>query len=322
MKVSVVIPTYNRGYTITEALASVFSQTFQDFEVIVVDDGSTDDTSDLVRRFGDRRLRYVRRDTRRGVAAARNLALSMSKGSFISFLDSDDIWKPQKIEYEVAFLERHPQVEAVFSDLEKFDGKIFTPSFMRATPVFSKRLADGPYPDGIVLTGREMYLCLLHEVPIKPTALTLRREAVENIGKFDESRPAGSDWEFLIRFARKWRFGYIDRPLAVLRVLEDATHRLHAERDKLMMIGLLRSERERLKHDPEALAAIRWGIADLTKHLAWHYLALGRKRDAARALIRGFWETHYGGLLLRAIAACLPQNVRFRLKQTLRRKGN
>ena len=303
VRVSVVIPTYNRDYVLRSALQSVLSQSFRDFEVLVVDDASTDTTRELVTQFTDPRVHYLRQDTNNGVAAARNLALEMARGEYVSFLDSDDVWMPEKLQREVSFLDATPDVDAVFSDLKKSDHDgSFCRSFMRTTPVFGMRLPPERYHDPLVLSQREMYLCLFQEVPIKPSALTVRRRVFSDVGSFNSSLRSGQDWEFLLRFARFHRFGYIDVPLCHLHVLADSLHRSHLEEGKLATIAWLRAHRQMVSADPEAVRAANLGIADMTKHLAWHYLRYSRQK-AARAFVRGFLLTHDVGLLARAIKA-------------------
>src|SRR5919108_386145 len=174
MTVSVVIPTYNRAHTVLDAVWSVLTQRFRDLELVVVDDGSTDDTAARLAAVDDPRLQVIM-GRHAGVSAARNLGVAKASGELVAFLDSDDLWHPEKLACEVAFLTRHPEVDAVFTDLEKRHGEQVFPSFMRETAVFSRRLAGAAYPDGLVLEARDMRLCLLEEVPIKPSALTLRR---------------------------------------------------------------------------------------------------------------------------------------------------
>jgi glycosyltransferase involved in cell wall biosynthesis len=323
-KTSVLIPAYNRAYIIREALQSAFAQTFQDFEVLVIDDGSKDLTSQIMQEYHDPRLRYIRHEKNKGYSGACNTGFREAKGEYVSFLDSDDLWKPEKLSIEVGFLERHREVQAVFSDLEKEDGREMVPSFMRVTPYFSTMLAAKHYPSEIVFTQREMYLCLLREVPIKPTALTIRKEAVEHVGYFNESWPSGSDWEFLLRFSRVFRFGYIDQPLAVLRVQEDATHRVYETHDKTMVLNVLQTEIQRIQDqdDVEALSAARWGYCDLTKHLAWSYLAQGQKTAAAKTFRRGFRQTGELGLLARSFLAYSPKNLRVAIKQLCGKGGH
>jgi glycosyltransferase involved in cell wall biosynthesis len=307
-RVTVVIPTYNRARTVGDAVASVLAQRFDDLEVVVVDDGSTDGTAGVLARVRDARLRYVA-GRHAGVSAARNLGVKHARGELVAFLDSDDLWRPDKLTHEVAFLDRHPEADAVFSDLEKLDGDRSYPSFMRETAVFADYLRDAPRPDGLMLSTREMRLILLEEVPIKPSALTLRRTAFERAGAFDETWSSSEDWEFLLRFARDHRIGYIDRPLAVLRVGDDSLHRLDQARGERAMIRLLIRERALLRGDREALAAVERGLVSRVKHFGWHHLDSGRRRAAAAVFLRGFLLTLRAGLLVRAVAALMPWPV-------------
>jgi glycosyltransferase involved in cell wall biosynthesis len=320
MKISVVIPTYNRGRTVGRAIASALDQTLPPLEVIVVDDGSTDDTSDRLARWPDPRLRYVQRP-HAGVAATRNAGVTLARGDLVAFLDSDDMWKADKLEREAAFLARHPEVDAVFSDLEKHDGGRFVPSFMRDSPLFARRLGDRAYPDGLVLDRREMYLYLLQEVFVKPTALTMRREAFLRTGGFDESWSSSEDWEFLLRFAKWGCFGYVDRPLAVLRVSPDSLHRVDQARGESAMLGLLARERRAVLYDRNARAAVERGLRERVKQFAWYHEDRRRRFDAARVYVAGFRITRDPSLLLRAAFVWVPEPVRRRLVDPVRRKA-
>jgi glycosyltransferase involved in cell wall biosynthesis len=177
----VVIPTYNRAGTVVQAVRSVLAQRYEDLELIVVDDGSTDDTARRLAAIPDERLRYVS-GRHAGVSAARNLGVRHATGRSSRSLDSDDRWYPDKLAYEVDVLVGRPDVDAVFSDLEKRHGDQVFPSFMRQTAVFSRRLI-GETPGAVhLLDPRDLRLCLLQEVPIKPSALTLRRSAFDRVG--------------------------------------------------------------------------------------------------------------------------------------------
>ena len=99
--VSVIIPSYNRAYVLNRAIQSIFRQTYQDFEIIVVDDGSSDNTEEMIKGLNDPRVRYIRHETNRGAPAARNTGIKNSLGYFLSFLDSDDEWLPHKLELEI-----------------------------------------------------------------------------------------------------------------------------------------------------------------------------------------------------------------------------
>jgi hypothetical protein len=176
---------------------------------------------------------------------------------------------------------------------------------MRETAVFSRVLGDREYPDGVALSRREVFLVLLEEVPIKPSALTLRRSAFEKAGRFDETWSSSEDWEFLLRFAHAHRFGYVDLPLAVLRVGDDSLHRLDQARGDSAMIRLLLRERPLLRDDREARAAVQRGLVTRVKHYGWHHRDAGRRRAAAAVFLRGFVITFSPGLLVRALAALL-----------------
>jgi glycosyltransferase involved in cell wall biosynthesis len=304
MTVSVVIPTYNRAGPVLDAVRSVLAQRFEDLELIVVDDGSTDDTAARLASIPDVRLRVVL-GPHAGVSAARNLGVRRATGSLISFLDSDDVWHPDKLAHEVAVLAEHPEVDAVFSDLEKRHGDRVFPSFMRQTAVFSRRLPTTP--GGIVtIEPRELRLCLLQEVPIKPSALTLRRAAFDGVGGFDEAWSSSEDWELLLRLARTHRFAYIDRPLAVLHISPDSLHLMDQTRGEAAMIRLLARERASLTDDAEALGAVKRGLVTRVKHFGWHYADRHQRARACRVFLDGFVLTGAPGLLARAVAVWLP----------------
>jgi len=309
MLVSVVIPTYNRALKVLEAVDSVLAQGFGDFEIIVVDDGSTDDTGARLAARAEPRLRYVRQANRK-TASARNAGVAAARGNLVSFLDSDDLWKPDKLGREVEFLARHPDIGAVFSDLEKHDGAEFTPSFMRASAEFSRRLTRDRRADALVLSPREMRHHLLQEAPVMPTAFTIRRELFDASGGFTSGLEPFEDWEFFLRLSRTVAFGYIDRPLAVLRISPDSIHRVHGVKGKRMMLGVLARERRLAGRDTETRAAARKGIVRLHTRLGWHYRDSGRPLAAFGCYVRGFWDTREPMLLARAAALCLPAALR------------
>jgi len=299
-KFSVIIPTFNRASLVLDAIESVLAQSYSNFEIILVDDGSTDDTLQRLRRITDRRLTVVT-VPHAGVSAARNAGLAMASGALISFLDSDDLWMPDKLASEVDFLIRHPEVGVVFGDLEKYEGARHIASFMRTTDVFSKRLSSAR-TNGFILRPREMYLDLLQEVAVKTPAMTVRRDVLEAVGGFNELWTSSEDWELLLRLARVTSFGYIDRPLAVIRISPDSLHRLDQERGDCAMLQLL-VEIRRQAVDAETRKAAARGIVTRSKHLGWYYVDTGRRIESATTYLRGLLITRKPGLLLRAGAA-------------------
>jgi glycosyltransferase involved in cell wall biosynthesis len=314
MKVSVVIPTYNRAYILREALESALAQTYRGFEIIIVDDGSTDNTPDLARHFINERVRYIRHERNRGCSAAYNTGIKAATGDAITLLDSDDRWKPENLERQVAFLSRHPEVDIVFTDVTVVGAEKPIPSLIDLMKVFPKLIHEKRQGDEYVLSSRQMYVCLLQEVPVKPTAALARRELFTRAGLFNEDWPSGTDWDLFLRFSRSACFGYIDVPLSIQTRTPDATHRKYLEKDKLFLLELLTKEKSRLKDDTEALRAANRGIRENCDILAFHYLYSGNRLKSMATYLRGYRETHEFGMLWRAGAALMPLRMRDSLK--------
>jgi glycosyltransferase involved in cell wall biosynthesis len=196
--ITVIIPTYNRSQFVVEAVESVLSQTYPDFEVIVVDDGSTDDTVAVLRRF-EGRIRLVRQENR-GPAAARNRGLSEASGEFIAFLDSDDLWDKRKLERQVSFLEDHP------SELICYTDEIWIRRGVRVNP--RKRHAKW---DGWIFE-KCLPLCI-----ISPSSVMMRRPFFELVGTFDEDFPVCEDYELWLRASARLPIRYLPEKLIIKR---------------------------------------------------------------------------------------------------------
>jgi glycosyltransferase involved in cell wall biosynthesis len=305
MKVSVLIPTYNRGYIIRDALESVLSQTYRDLEIFVIDDGSSDRTREIVGNFKEERIHYLRHNRNRGCSAAYNTGISAARQEVVGFLDSDDLWKPDYLERQVDFLARHAEVDVVFSDTLIQEELATIPSLIGLLKAFPKLLETHPKAEEYVLSGREMYLCLLEEVPIKPSACVIRREMFEKAGVFDEAWPSGTDWDLFLRVSRQACFGYIDQPLVVQRRTHDATHQKFREQDKIFLLSLFTKEKEKLGNDREALCAVNRGIFSHYNSLAWTYLERDEGLKALSLYLRGFKETKNPILLRKTVSGLI-----------------
>lgn len=301
MKFSVIIPTYNRGYIIQNAIESVLSQTYTNYELIVIDDGSTDNTKEVLNQYGaSSRVKYYYKKNE-GVSAARNYGIRRATGDIVSFLDSDDLWKENKLAVVAEYFTRFPSVGVIFTDLEKHHGTAIYPSFMRTTPIFSKMLPKGS--EFQVVDKRSLYLCLLQEVPIKTPALSIRKEVLLRHELFNPNYVSSEDWELLLRLSKDEQFCYIDLPLVVVRISEDSLHIVESERDAINKLEFLTTARKEIKagNDKAAHKAVTEGLYNAAKHLAWHYLSRNEKRKATEALLDGFTRTYKIGLLLRAL---------------------
>lgn len=195
--VSVIIPTYNRAVLLPRALESVLEQTFEDFEVLVVDDASTDDTPMVMDAYHtDARVRYLRQSENRGVSAARNRGLREARGELIAFLDSDDEWMPHKIEQQVAR----------YKELSDDAGLIYTG--------FETVRDNGSTTTHAPDVSGDLFSYLLERNFIYPTSgMMTRRQVVSEVGYFDEKMPANEDWDYYVRIAREYKIEYVDEVL-------------------------------------------------------------------------------------------------------------
>jgi glycosyltransferase involved in cell wall biosynthesis len=196
--VSVIIPTYNRWPLLGEAVESVLKQTRKDFELIVVDDGSTDESAKHLARYGAR-LRLLSQ-TRRGVAAARNFGAAVACGRFLAFLDSDDLWHPKKLQVQTDFMLRRPDVEICQTE------EIWLRQGVRVNPKAIHRKPSGD------IFLRSLELCL-----VSPSAVMMTRSLFHEAGGFDEALPVCEDYDLWLRLGVDHLFGLVSEPLAIKR---------------------------------------------------------------------------------------------------------
>lgn len=205
--VSVVIPTYNRAHLIIDALESVKRQTWRPIEIVVVDDGSSDETGTVVSRWadadaGDVAVRYVHQ-VNAGGNVARNRGIAESRGGLIAFLDSDDLWQPDKLEKQVRILEEHADVVAVYCGV-------------RETVVGRDPGSAAPSPRRYPQGDLEAVL-LVQDVTAPTSTYVVRRDAMEAAGRFDTSLRARQDWDMWIRVAQQGRIAAVPAALVDMR---------------------------------------------------------------------------------------------------------
>jgi glycosyltransferase involved in cell wall biosynthesis len=201
--VSVVIPTFNAARYVGEAVRSALGQTFDSREIVVVDDGSTDDTPGVLSPLLDR-IQYIRQENR-GVYAARNRGIAASTGRYVAFLDADDLWLPDKLARQVEILESHPDFGAVHTDASTIDadGRLILESSNAA-----RQSRNGLVFDEFFRSN--MAIILLSTVMI-------RRECFDAVGLFDERYPAVQDHIYFLRLAYRYPIWFIGKPLVRYR---------------------------------------------------------------------------------------------------------
>lgn len=206
--VSVVIPAFNAEEFIRETLDSVLSQTFQDFEIIVVDDGSVDRTGDIVIEYGHP-VRYIKTENH-GPSHARNVGIRSSKGRYVAFLDADDLWTPEKLAVQISFLEQRQDVGFVFADMEMFNNdKITMPSYFQSLKDPLVRAKIPGHHD--ILDDPTSLLLKCNVVPTG--TVVVRRDCLEHTELFDEKISNVEDLDLWIRLSLVCRFGCIPNVL-------------------------------------------------------------------------------------------------------------
>ena len=217
--VSVIIPTYNRGRYLPEAIDSVLAQTYTPIEVIIVDDGSTDDTATLLAGYGNRI--DVLRQPNRGVSAARNSGIRKAAGEYIALLDSDDCWKPQKVAAQIAYFKSNSGMLICQTE------EIWIRNGLRINPGKRHRKQSG------FIFEQCLPLCL-----VSPSAVMLHTRLLQAVGLFDERLPACEDYDLWLRVTCRYPVGLIETPLIVKRGGHDDQLSAMPELDKYRIASL------------------------------------------------------------------------------------
>jgi glycosyltransferase involved in cell wall biosynthesis len=288
MTVSVIIPTYNYAAYVGEAIESVLAQTVQDFQLIVVDDGSTDNTPEVLSSFNDPRIEIVRTPNG-GICAACNEGLARARGEFIGFLGADDRWRPQKLERQIRMMEAEPGIVAVMTNFVRFDERGFFPDDQFAFFPELQTLRTTPTRDGRgnkVVGDAFCEIVSFVEFPTWSGVLLFRRSAVDDL-KFARQglhRGTCGDLHFALRAFRRGSIGFIAEPLVeVRRHGANATSRSsEMPTAKLAALSLLTTEE--LTSDQRAALSRRIGRALIEVGL--QRIEDGQFREAGRAFAR------------------------------------
>ncbi len=200
--VSIIVPTYNRANVIKRAIDSILRQTYSAYEVIIVDDGSTDETASVIAGIQDTRIRYIVLEENKGVAHARNVGIQEAAYDYVAFLDSDDEWLPDKLRLQMdKLLDPSNQFGMVYCRMggELRDG---TGRFVCPHQDFVKEILEG-----------NLFQPLLHYNVIGTPSMIVRKECLEKVGGFKETLQCLEDWELILRLARQWKIGFVDEIL-------------------------------------------------------------------------------------------------------------
>ena len=199
--VSVVLPTYNCARFLPESVGAVLSQTYTHYEVIVVDDGSTDNTKDVLNPFMQK-IRYIKLEQNKGLPVARNTGIQSARGKYVAFIDADDLWLPEKLQTDIEYFETHPEVSMVYSKHINIDekGRVVNGSVKKQLPsgnVFTQLFSEQNF--------------------VIASSVVVRKNVFETTGLFDEQLFNCQDWDLWLRIAFHFQVAGINKPLVKYR---------------------------------------------------------------------------------------------------------
>jgi glycosyltransferase involved in cell wall biosynthesis len=274
-KVSVIIPTYDRAKFIAKAVDSALQQTYPDVEVIVVDDGSKDNTRHVLRGY-EGRIRYFYQENR-GIAGARNRGIKEAKGKYIAFLDSDDIWVPEKLAAQVAILEKNPNIGIVYHKLIILNEK-------------GEWLGTKPKE----VYGRNFQELVAGMGDLPTSSVVTRSECFKKAGLFDESMDTMEDFEMWLRIAKEYEIYEIDKRALAFYYRHDQQITQDKIKVSLGLVNLDKKILKTFKDIPTGVVSRRLAKNEYT--LSRVYFDYGRYKDAFNHLIQGVARDPWVGL--------------------------
>lgn len=268
--ISVIIPAYNAERTILETIASVQKQTFADFEIIVIDDGSTDRTVAILNNIDDDRVKIFSYDNS-GVAVARNRGISHATGEYIAFLDADDLWTPDKLELQLTALKQHPEAGVAYSWTIYFkDGE--DTSFLGASIFFEGDVYGQLLVNNFLAHGSN---------PL------IRREAIESVGEFDPAFPHCADWDYYLRLAARVPFTVVPKHQILYRKSSGSmTSKIDGIEKQLMMMFEKHFQIARPEYQPLKNKSLAW----IYEYCTEQYLQYGSDRQDIDRAGQKLWK--------------------------------
>jgi glycosyltransferase involved in cell wall biosynthesis len=320
VNVSVVIPTYNCAQHLPNTIRSVLAQTYSDYEIIVVDDGSTDDTENALRPFS-RDVTYIYQNNSGGPARPRNVGIERARGRYISFLDSDDIMLPDKLRHAVEFLDAAPGLGFVFSNFVKRseNGNQYPEPFLAQCHRFRGLEKTNVGPQRFSIRGEVAFDTLLLENFVGTSSVVCPKAVLSEVGGFDESVTFGGleDREMWLKITRSNDIGYLD---TVDHVYVDRQTSISKRALAATLCRLQVLERHaRYAHSDAARRDVRRAIARQYCDAGYNYAQSGDTRAARKAYLQGllkgnWWMSGKGILRTTALGRSLAA-ARARLTQ-------
>lgn len=287
--VSILTPVYNGARYIAQAIDSARAQTYPDFELIIVNDGSTDNSVEVIRPYlADPRIKYLEQPNG-GVAAARNAALRVARGRYIGFLDQDDLWLPEKLRFQVQYLDDHPGIGLVHANQDYIDS--------------DGRHTCLDFDDGFTKVSGWCFRDLFIKNRIAVLTVLARKSSMDSVGPLNETIPGGDDYEMWLRISKHFQIGHLDQVLAHYR-----THESNVSNDNFRMtrtdLGAVQSILQKYPDSRKELGAdvVNARLFELNYELGGWYMWQARDHASAR---RYYWQA------IRSRPLCLKSCRRF-----------
>ena len=277
-QVSVIIPTYNYAKYVGEAIDSALSQTYPDIEVIVVDDGSSDGSRDVIDGYGDR-LKKIYFQQNQGVSAARNAGVAISDGELVAFLDADDVWLPEKTAKQVVRFATDRSLGLVHVGVEDIDAE---------GNVIGTKMdgLEGEVADEMLMFERSVILG-------GGSGIMIPRAVFDDVGGFDTKLSTSADWDMFYRIANRYKVGFVAEPLLRYRYHGSNMHRKIDVMERDMLLGYKKAFEAGTSSDR------RHAYGNLYRTLAGSFFVAGQYRDFARNALLSLWNrpSHIGYFL-------------------------
>jgi glycosyltransferase involved in cell wall biosynthesis len=328
--VSIVVPTYNRAYCLAKTIESALAQTYQNLEILIIDDGSTDETSELIAReyAAETRIRYSYQ-TNAGVSAARNHGFNLANGEYIALLDSDDLWQPWKLELQVAILEQSKEIGMIWTEMSAVnpEGELISSKYLRT--MYSAyqwypeldQLFEHSYPISKFASqfpGQNVYVGDIFSQMIMgnlvhTSTVLLRRNRLEKVHEFREDfRFAGEDYDFHLRTCREGLVAYADVSSIIYQVGRSDQITVKFEKDSAL--NFIKTIEPVLIQDADRIRIpqnmIQQMLASAYATLGEKYLDLGENSEASQAISTSlrhkFWQPR---MIVFFLLSLLPHKV-------------
>lgn len=308
--VSVVIPTYNSAQYLPETIESILSQSWQDFEIIIVDDGSTDNTQEVVEAFNSNKIRYIRQENSGGPSRPRNVGVQHARGKYISLFDSDDLMSRNKLAEAVAFLERYSDVGLLFANFDVCNerGESFPGTFLDEFQTFRDLPKKQVGEKWFVIESAVAYENLFCQNFIGTSGTVIPKTVFLSVGGFDESIAGPEDRDMWLRISRRYALGYLDV----------VGHRYRRRETGIMGRGVgvlapykIRVMRKQLETElpPSLQRYARLNIARSMFDLGYHWQSLGDFKQA-RIHYRSSLKESFSMVALKGLlVSCLGRRV-------------